>query len=107
MAGNPCVVLVTAPDQETATKLARHLVEKKLAACVNVAPGLVSLFWWQGKIDEQPEVLLIIKTLQEKLEMLHAAVKKQHPYDTPEIIALPIIGGADDYLRWLHESVAE
>jgi periplasmic divalent cation tolerance protein len=106
MASDPCVVLVTAPDEAVAHKLARHLLERKLAACVNVIPGMVSLFWWQGKIDQQAEVLLVIKTLQEKLNPLIDAVKDEHPYDTPEIIALPLAGGADDYLKWLRDSVA-
>lgn len=103
---NPCIVLVTAPDEVVAKKLSRSILDKKLAACVNVIPGLHSMFWWQGKIDKQPEVLLIIKTLQDKLSALIAAVKQEHPYDTPEIIALPIIGGSEDYLQWLRESVA-
>jgi len=102
---NPCIVLVTAPGEDVAKKLARSILDKKLAACVNVVPGLHSMFWWQGKIDEQSEVLLIIKTLQDKLGALIAAVKQEHPYDTPEIIALPIIGGSDDYLQWLRDSV--
>jgi periplasmic divalent cation tolerance protein len=100
-----CIVLVTAPDEAVAKKLARDILDKKLAACVNVVPGLHSMFWWQEKVDEQAEVLLIIKTLQDKLAALIVAVKQEHPYDTPEIIALPIIGGSEDYLQWLQDSV--
>jgi len=103
---NPCIVLVTAPDETVAKKLARSILDKKLAACVNIVTGLNSMFWWQGKIDEQPEVLLIIKTLQDKLNDLTAAVKQEHPYETPEIIAVPIIGGSEDYLQWLRDSVS-
>ncbi|MCI0618228.1 divalent-cation tolerance protein CutA [bacterium] len=102
---NPCIVLVTAPDEAIAKKLARSILDKKLAACVNIVPGLHSMFWWQGKIDEQHEVLLIMKTFQVKLNDLIAEVKKEHPYDIPEILALPIIGGSEEYLQWLRDGV--
>lgn len=102
----PCVILVTAPDEAVAKKLARYIIDQKLAACVNIVPGLASLFWWHGKIDEQPEVLLIVKTIQSKMYELITAAKREHPYETPEIIALPIIGGSEDYLQWVRESVS-
>lgn len=99
------VVLVTAPDIEVAQRLARRLLEQKVAACANIVPGMTSLFWWQGKIDEQAETLLIIKTTAAKLLMLIDAVQKEHPYDVPEIIALPVVGGAENYLTWLRDSI--
>ena len=100
-----CVVLVTAPDAAVAQQLARHVLEQKLAACVNIVPAITSFFWWQGKIDEQAESLLVIKTVATKLAALIEAVKKDHPYEVPEIIALPIVGGSKDYLKWLGDSV--
>ena len=102
---NACVVFVTAPDMTVAQRLARRLLEQKLAACVNVVPGMTSFFWWQEKIDEQSETLLIIKTISAKLNALINGIKKEHPYEVPEIIALPIVGGAEDYLQWLRDSV--
>jgi periplasmic divalent cation tolerance protein len=103
---NFCIVLVTAPDEAVAQKLARTVLEQKLAACVNVIPGMISFFWWQNKIDEQAEVLLVIKTMQAKVSALMAAVKQAHPYEVPEIISLPIVEGSEDYLRWVRDSVA-
>jgi periplasmic divalent cation tolerance protein len=102
---NACVVLVTAPDAAVAQQLARLVLEQKLAACINIIPAMTSFFWWQGKIDEQTETLLIIKTVAEKLTVLIEAVKKNHPYEVPEIIALPVVGGSEDYLKWLRDSV--
>ncbi len=101
-----CVVLITAPDLSAAQKLARTVLEQKLAACVNIIPGITSLFWWQNKIDEQTEVLLVSKTVRAKVSALIAAVKQAHPYEVPEIIALPIVEGSEDYLRWVRDSVA-
>jgi len=95
------VVLVTAANAEEGTKLANLIVGQRLAACVNVLPGIRSFFWWQGKIDEQEEVLLIIKTTRPLLQELIATVQAHHSYQVPEIIALPIVAGAEDYLRWL------
>jgi len=96
------VVLVTAPAQgDAAAKIARTLVEERLAACVNRVPGLVSTYWWQGKIEEDEEVLLVIKTSEEKLEALLKRVPELHPYSVPEVLALPVAAGHGPYLEWL------
>ena len=95
------VVLVTCPTRTAARKIARHLVTQRLAACVNIVPGMESLFYWQGKLDRCHEVLLIIKTTRAGFERLRCAVLKHHPYDCPEIIALPVEAGHRPYLHWV------
>jgi periplasmic divalent cation tolerance protein len=97
------VVLVTCPA-ERAAEIARPLVEEKLAACVNIIPGLRSIYAWEGKICDDPEALLLIKTRAALFEALRARVLELHLYEVPEVIALPILAGHTDYLRWLAES---
>ncbi len=99
------VVFVTVPDKETAERIARALIESRLAACVNIVDGLKSIYWWQGKIEEDNELLLIIKTRIEVFEELVLKIKELHPYTIPEIIGLPIIAGSKDYVDWLRNEV--
>ncbi|GMH39228.1 hypothetical protein BSKO_07126 [Bryopsis sp. KO-2023] len=96
-------VYVTVPDMETGRKIGGELVAKKMAACVNVIPGLTSIYYWEGKVNEDSELLLMIKTRKAKLEALTEAVNSLHPYDVCEIIAVPIVGGSDPYLKWVVE----
>lgn len=100
-----CVVLITAPAGEKAALLARSLVDDKLAACVNIVPGVKSVYWWQGKVEEAAEELLIVKTDKVKVKALVKAVKLRHPYSVPEVIALRIKEGNRDYLRWISDSL--
>lgn len=100
------VVLITAATTEEAQRLADLLLEKRLAACVNIVPGVNSRFWWQGKQDAAEESLLIVKTKAARLEAIVGLVKENHSYSVPEVIALPIIGGNRDYLDWLDKEVA-
>lgn len=100
-----CVCLITAPEGAEAESLARHLVEERLAACVNLLPGVKSTYWWQGKIEESKESLLLVKTDKVKLKALIKAVKAKHSYSVPEIIALRIKEGNRDYLSWISESL--
>lgn len=102
---NACVVLCTLPLEADARALATSLVEKHLAACVNIISQLTSIYRWQGKIEEGSEQLLVIKTTEEQFEALAKAIKALHPYQVPEIIALPIQTGWPDYLKWLSESM--
>jgi periplasmic divalent cation tolerance protein len=95
------VVLVTAPDPETAAQLGRTLVEERLAACANLLPQLRSIYRWQNEVQDEAETLLLIKTTTAVQVRLTQRVLQLHPYETPEIIALPIVAGSDDYLRWL------
>lgn len=100
------VVLVTAANETEGAELAKQIVEKRLAACVNLVPTIRSYFWWQGKIDEQAETLLVIKTARRLMNELMATVQAHHSYQVPEIIALPIVAGAADYLQWLNGELA-
>lgn len=95
------VHLVTAPDEGTAKQLARNLVESGLAACVNVVGGVTSIYKWQGALEEQRETLLIIKSSESASASLTERVRELHPYDVPEVLALPAVGGNGDYLDWV------
>jgi periplasmic divalent cation tolerance protein len=94
-------VLLTAPDDETARRIARALVEERLAACVNVLPGLRSIYRWQGQVEEADEVLLVAKTRAARVAALAARVRALHPYALPEVVALPVDDGSRAYLRWV------
>ena len=102
---NYIVVLVTAKDKKEAVKIAQGLLEPKLIACANIIDGVQSLFRWQSKIDSSKEVLLVLKTKKILFKRIVAKVKSLHSYQTPEIIALPIVHGCDDYLSWISSSV--
>jgi periplasmic divalent cation tolerance protein len=99
------VVLITAPDIETANKLARAALEAKAAACVNIIPGIQSLYWWDERIEQSGELLLIVKTTASAFDRLREIVAKNHPYDCPEILAISATEGAPAYLSWLRSSV--
>ena len=94
-------VLTNLPDQASAQAIASLLVEKRLAACVNIMPPVVSTYRWQGKVETASEVPLMIKTTMKRYPELEAAIRKAHPYEVPEIIALPIHAGLPDYLQWI------
>ena len=100
------VVLVTVPDVKTARRLAKLLLKARLIACANLLPQMESHYWWRGRIESGAEVMLMLKTARTRLAALEKAILANHPYDTPEIIALPIIKGNARYLRWLSVSVA-
>lgn len=95
------VVLITAANAEEAVAIARALVGERLAACVNVVPGVTSIYRWEGKLNEDTEVLLIAKTRRALVERVAARVKELHGYSVPETIALPIVAGSEKYLAWL------
>lgn len=98
---NTIVVLITAASQEEAHKIAKVLVAEKKAACVNIVPRVDSLFWWKGNIDSACESLILVKTKTPLLPEIVSLVKEVHSYEVPEIIALPILAGSEDYLKWL------
>ncbi|MDE2196801.1 MAG: divalent-cation tolerance protein CutA [Gammaproteobacteria bacterium] len=104
MAENQLVTLCTCPDRESAERIGTVLVDERLAACVNLLPGLTSIYRWQGAVCRQPECLLLIKTTAACFQALNARVRSLHPYTVPEIIALPIRDGDPDYLHWLNEN---
>lgn len=100
---NEIVVYITASNEEEAVKLAKALVEAKLVACVSIVKNVRSIYSWQGKIEDEPEALMIVKTQRKHFRALSAKVKELHSYSVPEIIALPIVEGSEDYLKWLRE----
>ncbi len=98
------VVLITVPT-DRGEELASFIVENKLGACVNVVPEVSSIYWWKGEIERDRESLLVVKTSAERFGELMKKVKEVHPYTVPEIVALPIVAGNPDYLRWIEESL--
>lgn len=101
------VILITAPAQEEAQKIARMLLERRKAACVNIVPSVDSLFWWHGQLDSAREALLVVKTRAALVDQVVELVKQVHSYSTPEVIALPILSGNDDYLKWIQAETRE
>ena len=99
------VVLVAVPTGGKAQSMADSLVESRLAACVNVVPGVVSIYRWKGRVHRDEESLLVIKTTTARFQPLARWIKAHHPYETPEIISLPIAAGSREYLSWLASSV--
>lgn len=99
-----CVVLVTAPNAEKAAELARAVVGEKLAACVNIVPGLRSIYRWEGAVQDEAEVLMVVKTTAERFEALRERVVALHPYQVPEVIRLEVAEGHLPYLDWVRDS---
>ena len=100
------IVLVTTGSLRESKKLARHLVESRLAACVNITPPIRSIYRWKGKLADDREYLLLIKTSRGLFDALRDAILKIHTYATPEIVSLPITNGSVGYLKWLEDSLA-
>lgn len=99
------VVLVTAPSTEEGHTIARSLVAEHLAACVNVVPGVRSVFFWEGQLQEEAEALLVVKTRRERYEALQRRILELHAYSVPEVLALPVAAGSPAYLAWVGETV--
>ena len=98
------IALCTA-SREEAPGIARALVERRLAACVNILPGVQSIYWWQEKVEEAAEVMLLIKTTEDKLGIIEQVLKTLNSYELPEFLVLEVEGGSDDYLRWIQSSL--
>ncbi|MEW7974664.1 MAG: divalent-cation tolerance protein CutA [Candidatus Thiodiazotropha endolucinida] len=101
------LILCTAPDRETALKLSRSLLEQRLAACVNLSPPVTSVYHWQGRLEESEEILLLIKTTKQQYNNVEATLRAQHPYELPEIIAVPVEQGLGDYIDWVERCTKE
>ena len=101
------IVLTTAGSAEEAQKIARHIVEQRLAACVNIVPKIESVYRWQGKVESSAEWLLLIKTTVEKFPNVRNAIRELHSYDLPECIAIAVEDGSEEYLDWIADSVAD
>uniref|UniRef100_A0A7C4EPC6 Divalent-cation tolerance protein CutA n=1 Tax=Thermodesulfovibrio aggregans TaxID=86166 RepID=A0A7C4EPC6_9BACT len=96
-------ILITAPDEDEAVKIGKTLVEERLAGCVNIIKGIRSIYFWQGKVEDEPEVLMIVKTKTDLFDELEKRVKSLHSYTVPEIIGIKIDKGSEGYLNWLTE----
>jgi periplasmic divalent cation tolerance protein len=104
-AGPLVLALSTAPDHETATRIARALVGERLIACANLVPGLTSVYRWEGEVRADPEVLLVMKTRRALLERVGERLRELHPYEVPELVSAPIEYGLPEYCRWVaHET---
>jgi periplasmic divalent cation tolerance protein len=88
-----------------AQQIARTLVDERLAACVNIVPGITSIYRWKGTVEQEPELILVIKTLAERVDALKARLVELHPYELPEVVVIPIGGGHKAYLDWIEEQV--
>lgn len=95
------VIYCTCPNIETAEKISRLLINQHMAACVNQLPGITSIYEWEGKIQRDQEVLLLIKTTEERFDAIRQLVIEEHPYELPELIAVPISQGLPDYIEWI------
>jgi periplasmic divalent cation tolerance protein len=100
------VVYSTFPSSEAAEAVGRELVERRLAACVNILPGMTSIYRWEGSINHDQEAVMIIKTLQSQADAVIATVKEHHSYTNPALLVLPVVGGSAEYLRWLSRESA-
>jgi periplasmic divalent cation tolerance protein len=100
------ILFCTCPDLETASQLAHMLIQEKSAACVNILPGLISIYPWQDKIETAQEYLLIIKTREDQYQTVETLINTHHPYELPEIIAVPVERGLPDYLQWIDSCLA-
>jgi periplasmic divalent cation tolerance protein len=101
----PVIVLSAIGAQPDAERVATSLVEERLAACVNIVPGVVSIYRWKGNVEQEPELLLVIKTLAERVDALKARLLELHPYELPEVVVIPIGGGHGAYLEWIAQQV--
>lgn len=101
------IVFSTAGSEDEARKIARHLVERQLAACINIVPQIESIYRWQGKVESSREWLLLIKTSTERFAEVRDAIRELHSYDLPECIAIKIEDGSAEYLKWITDSVGK
>lgn len=103
---NAIIVLCTAPDEASAQELAARALGDKLAACVTLLPGATSLYYWQGKLEQEYEVQMLFKTNRQHQDALLSMLKQHHPYELPELLALSVSGGNKEYLSWLDTSLS-
>ena len=98
------LAISTFPDAETATRIATQLITDKLAACANITAPVQSIYRWEGKLEQAQETIVFFKTTAARLQEFQQALRSLHPYEVPEIVALPVAGGLPDYLRWVTEN---
>lgn len=97
------VILVTAPDAESGRRVARDLLDRRLVACANLVPGIRSMFWWKEALEESEEVLVLLKARGSDVGAIAARVEEVHPYEVPEVLALPVTRGLEAYVNWVHD----
>ncbi|BFG00452.1 protein CutA homolog [Drosophila madeirensis] len=107
IAGSNSVAFVTTPDRESAKKLAHGIIDRKIAACVNIIPKIESIYMWEGKVTEDDEYLMMIKTRTERIDQLSKFVRENHPHSVAEVISMPIENGNLPYLNWITQTVPE
>ena len=107
MKNKEILVFSTSPDEEVGRAMAKTLVRKRLAACVSVVPGVTSIYRWEGQVREDQECLLIIKSTGDQIEGLTGQIEQLHPYELPEVLAVPVTGGLPAYLDWISNSVLD
>ncbi|XP_022224481.2 protein CutA homolog [Drosophila obscura] len=107
IAGSSSVAFVTTPDKQSAKKLAHGIIDRKIAACVNIIPKIESIYMWEGKVTEDDEYLMMIKTRTERIDELSKFVRENHPHSVPEVISIPIENGNLTYLNWIAQTVPE
>jgi periplasmic divalent cation tolerance protein len=100
------VVLTTCDSEEQAGRIARHLVEQRVAACVNIIPAMRSVYRWKEKVEDAAELLLVIKSRRDLFARLRAEIEKNHSYEVPEVIAMPVVDGSEAYLGWLDRELS-
>ncbi len=105
MTADYVVVFATVESEEQGKRIAEVLLEKKIIACANIVKGVDSHYWWKGRVEHSAELILVMKSRAELLEEIVKVVKENHSYEVPEVVALPIVGGNPDYLRWIDETV--
>ncbi len=101
------IALSTCGSSDEAARLAQELVSRRLAACVNIVPGVRSFYWWENRVQDDSEFLLVIKTRVEALPELQAALQELHSYDVPELVVLPIVDGSSAYLGWIDANISQ
>ncbi len=99
------LVITTCPDAAVAENIARALLDQRLAACVNLLPGGVSMYHWEGAIERAEEIVLMIKTSRSRYALIEDSIRKLHPYELPEVISVPIEAGSEEYLGWIKQSL--
>ena len=97
------IAITTVPDRDTAERLAQGMLERRLVACVNILPDISSFYWWQDRLERADEVLVFMKTTHDRWPELEAFMREQHPYNTPEMLALPISTALDTYYEWIQK----
>ncbi|XP_053474639.1 protein CutA homolog [Ictalurus furcatus] len=107
VAGHHSVLLINCPTEQTAKDIGRHIMEKRMAACVNILPRTSTMFYWKGEIQDASEILLLVRTRTSMIQQLTDFVNAIHPYQTPEILSFPIQDGSHSYLKWIDDAVPD